>query len=275
MRRYLLFFIPFLLLVFVNACGGNDSMPPAEARTENAGANTDVDSPADAGGANEIPEPLSPPRMVNDFAGMLSTDENSLLEQKLRAVNDSNSIEFAIIAIKTTGNYDIEDYALKIGRQWGIGKKDKNNGILILVALGDRKIDIEVGYGLEDRVTDGLAKRVIENDIKPAFKQKNYYEGLDKATNSLIDMVASRYQADAKDSSKGPGIGVIILIIIGIIVLISIFGGRGGGGLRSGGMGPVFWGGGGGGSWGGGGGGSSFGGFGGGSFGGGGASGSW
>lgn len=225
--------------------------------------------------AQEFPEPLSPKRMVNDFAGMLSPDENSLLEQKLRAVNDSNSIEFAIIAINTTGDYDIEDYALKIGRKWGIGKKDKNNGILILVALDDRKIDIEVGPGLEDRVTDGLAKRVIENDIKPAFKQKNYYEGLDKGTNSLIEMVAGRYKADEK-GGDGPGIGWIIFIIIIIIILVGVFGKGGGGGIRGGGIGPIFWGGGGGGSWGGGGGGGGgFGGFGGGSFGGGGASGSW
>lgn len=250
MRRYLLF-IPLLLSVLFSA------------------------------NAQEFPEPLSPKRMVNDFANMLSTDENNLLEQKLRAVNDSNSIEFAIIAIKTTGNYDIEDYALKIGRQWGIGKKDKNNGILILVALEDRKIDIEVGYGLEDRVTDGLAKRVIENDIKPAFKQKNYYQGLDKATNSLIDMVAGRYKAEAK-SDKGLPMPLIIFgVIMIIIILIAILGkssGMGGSGGTGGwGGGPIFWGGGGGGgSWGGGGGGgSSFGGFGGGSFGGGGASGDW
>ncbi|UPT68085.1 MAG: TPM domain-containing protein [Sphingobacteriales bacterium JAD_PAG50586_3] len=73
--------------------------------------------------AQDLPEPASPKRMVNDFANMLSPDEYNRLEQKLRAVNDSNSIEFAIVAVSTIGDYDIEDYALKLGRKWGIGKK--------------------------------------------------------------------------------------------------------------------------------------------------------
>jgi uncharacterized protein len=248
MRRYLLF-IPLLFLALFSA------------------------------NAQDLPEPLSPKRMVNDFAGMLSSDENDRLEQKLRAVNDSNSIEFAIVAVKTTGDYDIEDYSLKLGRKWGIGKKEKNNGILILVALDDRKIDIEVGYGLEDRVTDGLAKRVIENEIKPSFKKSNYFEGLDKGTNALIDITAGRYKADARDK-QGPNPVFIFLIILGVIFVIAFISRKGGGGSGGGWFAPIFFGGGfgggssSGGSWGGGGGGG-FGGFGGGSFGGGGASGSW
>jgi uncharacterized protein len=234
--------------------------------------------------AQDYPAPKVPRQMVNDFAKMLSPDEEQRLEQKLRAVNDSTSIEFAIVAVNTVQPNDIEQYAIGLAREWGIGKKDKNNGILILVALKDRKVDIEIAYGLEDRVTDGLAKRIIETDIKPNFKQNKYYEGLDKATNSLIDIVKGRYKADKKSKEGIPTVFIIFLVILAVIILSAIFGKKGGGmGGRGGGWGgPIFWGtmgglgGGGGSSWGGGGGGGGgFGGFGGGSFGGGGASGDW
>ena len=194
--------------------------------------------------------------------------------------------------MKSVGDNDIAEYAVQLGRKWGIGQKGKNNGILLLAAMNDHKVTIQVGYGDEGALPDITAKQIIDNDITPHFKQNDYYGGLDLATSDIIKYTKGEYKADKKpddDSSGGIGSSVIILIIIVVFILAFIFRNRGGGGGQIiGGRGsasPFWWflagdilggsGRGGGGGWGGGSSGGGFGGFGGGSFGGGGASGSW
>lgn len=235
--------------------------------------------------------PAKPNKLVNDYTGTLSTEQQQQLEQKLVAFNDSTSTQIAIAIIKSAGDYDINEYALELGRKWGVGKSGKNNGIMMVVALGDRKISIQTGYGLEGVLPDVYAKRIIENEIKPHFKAGDYYKGLDAGTTAIIGYTKGEYKND-KPAAKGgggiPSIFVIIVIIIVIIVVIKRGGGGGGGHQVIGGRGvadALLWGmllGGGrssgsrGGGWGGGSsGGGGFGGFGGGSFGGGGSSGSW
>jgi uncharacterized protein len=232
------------------------------------------------------PKRPSPARLVNDFTNTLTPEQVQALENKLVAYDDSTSNQVAIVIIPTTGDYPIEDVALKVLRDWGVGNKEHNNGIVILVALNDRKVDIEVGYGLEAMVADITAKHIIENDITPNFKEKEYYRGLDAATDDIIKAAAGEYTAPEgyRKKDKGFPFGVIIFIII---ILISIFrrgGGRNGGMMSRRGFGGfgTGWligsmmsgGGGSGGGWSGGGGGG-FGGFGGGGGGGGGASGGW
>jgi uncharacterized protein len=189
---------------------------------------------------------------------------------------------------------------LKILRDWGIGNKKTNNGVLILAAIDDHKLRIEVGYGLEGAIPDITANHIIQNDLTPNFRSGDYYEGFSKAANSIIKAAAGEYKAPEgyhakKSRSRGSSIGFIIFVIIMIILFAGRNrGGGGGGGFMSrrgsGWLGPFIlgnmigrsssgWGSGGGG-WGGGGGwsgggGGGFGGFGGGSGGGGGASGSW
>lgn len=206
------------------------------------------------------------------------------LERKLVAFDDSTSNQVAIITIPTLDNYPIEEYSTKIFREWGIGNKKTNNGVLILAVIDDHKVRIEVGYGLEGAIPDVTANKIIQNDLVPNFRSENYYEGFDQAATSIIKAAAGEYKAPEGYRSKKPGgkglVAIIILVVI-VIILSSINRGGGGGfmsrrGYR--GIGPVFWpgggwSGGGGGGWSGGGGG--FGGFGGGSSGGGGASGSW
>lgn len=235
--------------------------------------------------AQNLPDRPSPPKLVNDFAGVLQKNEVSALEQKLVAFNDSNSTQIAIVTVKSIDGYDIADYAFKLGEKWGIGQKGKDNGILIVVAPNDRKVFIATGYGAEEFVTDALARRIIEQKFKPYFKNNQFYEGLEAGTNDIIDLLTGKFKAEPQQNigkHKGSIIKVIIIIVI-IILLIKIFGGgHGGGGRTFRSSGPVFWGGMGGfgrgfggGSSGGFGGGGGFGGFGGGSFGGGGAGGSW
>jgi len=241
--------------------------------------------------AQDIPAKPNPPRLVNDFAKQLNPTEISALESKLVAYNDSTSTQIAIVVVPTTGDYPIADYALKLGREWGVGGKGKNNGIVILWASTDRKIYISTGYGMEGAIPDAVAKRIISQVITPEFKNGMYYRGLDKGIDVLFKYATGEYKADPKAEENGEGTSpIFIVVIIFVIIMIIIArnrGGGGGGGYRNsgGGMGPIFWpytthssGGSSSGNWGGGFGGGSgggFGGFGGGSFGGGGAGGDY
>ncbi|WP_285010713.1 TPM domain-containing protein [Pedobacter faecalis] len=233
--------------------------------------------------------PVKPSKLVNDYTGTLSAQQLNSLERKLVAFDDSTSTQIAIAIVKTVGDYDINEYALELGRKWGVGGAKNNNGVMIVVALGDRKISIQTGYGLEGVLPDVYAKRIIENDIKPFFKQEDYYGGLESGTNAIISYTKGEYKQDKPRGRKGGGIpsaAILLLIIVIIVILIKRGGGGGGGRQVIGSRGvadALFWSmllGGGrssghGGGWGGGSSGGGFGGFGGGSFGGGGSSGSW
>jgi uncharacterized protein len=240
--------------------------------------------------AQNIPPWPNPPTLVNDFAGVLLKNEDDALEHKVVAYFDSTSTQIAIVTLKSIGDYEVSQVSLKILRDWGIGTKGKNNGILILVSLEDRKLRIETGSGMEGVLPDAIANDIINRIIKPNFREGHYYEGLDGAVDAIIKAAAGEYKADPRKSKPGISPGGVFLLIMLIVIIVSIIGrgggGRGGGGTtynrRGGWIWPVIgsiggFGGGGGGGWSGGGGsgGGGFGGFGGGSGGGGGASGSW
>src|SRR5262245_46561129 len=127
--------------------------------------------------SQKIPDRPNPPRLVNDLTGTLSAAQVEELERKLVAYDDSTSNQIAVVIIPTIGDYDIQEVALKIMRDWGVGNKDRNNGIVLLVAIEDHKIRIEVGYGLEGAIPDITAKHIIEEEITPNFKEGNYYRG--------------------------------------------------------------------------------------------------
>ncbi|MEZ4903436.1 MAG: TPM domain-containing protein [Spirosomataceae bacterium] len=235
--------------------------------------------------AQDIPEPMSPRRLVNDYVGMLNGTERETLEQKLRVYNDSTSTQITIVVVKSTQPYPAGDYAFELGKRWGVGQKDKDNGIVLLWATDDRKIFIATGRGMEGAVPDAIAKRIISTIIGPEFKQQMYYRGLDRGTDEIIKYAAGEYQSDGTEGgeSRIPISFIIFLVIVFfvIIVFISRKGGGGGGGMRNrgGGFYPYTtytgWGS-SSGNWGGSsGGGSDFGGFGGGDFGGGGAGGDY
>lgn len=250
-----------------------------------------------AAAGQDLPEKSN--TLVTDYTNTLQAEQKALLEHKLVMFDDSTSTQIAVVIIKSTGAYDINEYTQKLGRAWGVGQKGKNNGIVILVAIADRKVSIQTGYGAEGAVPDAITHEIIQNDITPRFKEGNYYAGLDDGTNSLIKYMKGEYKAGKKktDSDDGGPIGFVIIIIV--VILIIIFRNRRGGGgqiIGSRGSASPFWWflagnmiGRGSGGWGGfSGGGSSdggssgdsgdsggFGGFGGGDFGGGGSSGSW
>lgn len=236
---------------------------------------------------NVLPKP-NPPRLMNDAAGVLSAEQVAILEQKLVALDDSTSNQIAVVLIKTLDGAAIEDYAQKLFREWGIGNKKTNNGVLIIAAIDDRKMWITVGYGLEGAIPDITASSIYRNEMVPAFKEQNYYRGIDNAINALTKAAVGEYKVKrekAPSGGKGGSIFTFLVILFVVLMIVGRGGGSGGGGMMSRrGAGNIaealLWssllGGGnrGGGGFGGGGGGG-FGGFGGGSSGGGGAGGGW
>ncbi len=238
-----------------------------------------------------IPQKPNPARLVNDYTNTLTALQVSALESKLVAYDDSTSNQILVVIIPTTGDYSVEEVGLEIIRRWGVGNKNINNGVVLLIAKNDHKLRIEVGYGLEGAIPDITSKHIIEEEITPSFKEDNYYRGIDQGTDAIIKAAAGEYKAPENyRSGKKKGIGFSSIIFIIIFLLIAFAGGgsrgggRGGGALSGAGwiIGSMLGGGGrsgggwsgGGGGWSGGGGGG-FGGFGGGGGGGGGASGSW
>jgi len=250
--------------------------------------------------AQDFPEKPFPPRLVNDFAGMLTSQEVYALEEKLVAYSDSTSTQIAIVTVTDLHGYDKADYAQRLAEKWGIGQKDLNNGVIILVkpktADSDGQVQIDQGYGLEGAIPDIICGQIVDYEILPEFRNGNYYRGLDKATSTLMSLASGEFPADQYGKSKGSNLGNIAPVIFIIIFVIIVLFMRSSGGSNQKHIGrkglPLWvllsmmnsggnkhngsWGGfSGGGGFGGGGGGGGFGGFGGGSFGGGGAGGSW
>lgn len=230
-----------------------------------------------------IPPVPNPPKLVNDFCQLLNSEEIYQLENELLAYNDSTSTQIAIVVVCELEGMDVADYGTRLFEQWKIGQQGKDNGILVLIAKNERKMNITTGYGVEDKLTDALCRRIIERDIKPSFKAGNFALGLSSGIRSIKEVLLGQYKPDKKQNRSTLRLpkGSFLILVVVLLYLILKFGGKSGGGGRGFGSGgryhyrpPVFFGG--GSSFGGGGfGGGGFGGFGGGSTGGGGASGSW
>lgn len=241
-----------------------------------------------------IPDAPKPARLVNDFAGFLTAEEQNYLERKLVAVDDTTSTQIAVVIVKSLNGYTPNEFVTRLGIKWGVGRaeKQRNNGIVILVKpkTADERGEayIATGYGMESFVTDALSRRIVNNEMIPAFQAGRNFEGLDRATDVLISLAKGQFTVDQyvkKGKSKKKEFPLVALIVIVVLIIVFFFRGSGGssgsrhistgglplwlllGGLgsgrSSGGFGDFSSGGGG------------FGGFGGGGFGGGGAGGSW
>jgi uncharacterized protein len=266
---------------------------------------------AQTGTSNQIPEPTG--NAVNDFAAIIEANAEQRLEQTLINLKRQQKIEFAVVTVKTTGGQDIFDYTLAIARKWGVGAPEGDKeGLILLVAVDDRKYFTLVSRHLQGELPDGLVGQIQRQNLVPAFRAGDYGQGITETIRAYIDRLAqergfsttgiypqaeparSRPQQPARPRGNPAqnSLATCCLIIIVLIILVALFSGRGGGGggclnmlllgsLFSGGRGG--WGGGTSGGWGsggwsggGGGDGGGFGGFGGGGdFDGGGAGGSW
>ncbi|MDX1921081.1 MAG: TPM domain-containing protein [Candidatus Caenarcaniphilales bacterium] len=223
------------------------------------------------------PERPNPPKLVNDFAHLMSAEQVHNLETKLVAYEKGSTNQIAIVILPSLNGEEIGAYAPELFQRWGIGKKGKDNGVLIFVAVEDRKMFIATGYGVEAQLTDALSKRIIEADLKPNFQKGDFYGGLNLATDHIIGILGGQLKLEAlpQESPEGSLLDFLPFLIFIVFFLINIFGSGGRTyGRRGGYYGPIVWGG--GSSFGGfSGGGGGFGGFGGGGSGGGGSGGSW
>ncbi|MGV8018193.1 MAG: TPM domain-containing protein [Ignavibacteria bacterium] len=235
--------------------------------------------------------PTSLKKYVVDETGTLTQSEINLLLKKLQDFDSETSTQIVVYMVESLNGESLEDVSVRIAEANKIGRKDRNNGVLLFIAKGDKKLRIEVGYGLEGVLTDAVSSKIIRNNISPYFRNNYYFEGINSGVDGIIAVAKGEYTND-KSSKKQKtdtglmclGIPIFVLIVFGLIffsifmsIIRRIFGwnkrfytggkGWGGGGFFGGG----------GGFFGGGGSSGGFGGFsgGGGSFGGGGASGSW
>lgn len=246
--------------------------------------------------AQTFPEPTG---FVVDQADILSPDQEAQLTQKLEALKAQSNREFAVATIADLQGYEISDYGYQLGRAWGVGNEGADDGILLIIAPNERKMRIEVGYGLEGIITDGLSGQIIRRVITPEFKNGNMFAGINAGVDAIGSQlllppeeaaaIAKQASSAALNEKESGSIWNLIfwLVIIFIVILPMIRSARGDKRYDESGLPIVIWGGYGGnndhdgggfggfGSGGGGFGGGGFGGFGGGGFGGGGASGGW
>jgi len=227
--------------------------------------------------------PQAPDNYIYDSVGLINASDYQAITHLITELDHKTSAQVAVAVVPTTDPETVEAYAVKLFEQWGIGRKGKDNGVLFLVAKNDRKMRIEVGYGLEGALPDAICNRIINSIVVPEFKQSNFSGGIYKGTSAIVSLIAKEYNVaitgeesavydSVHSSSNDSGLWVIVFIVI---VLFFFFmplmyprSGLGGGYWYGGGSSGGF--GGGGGFSGGG-----FGGFGGGMSGGGGSSGGW
>lgn len=168
---------------------------------------------------------------VIDSTNVLKQSEYVALSQKLQRYSDSTSTEVIVVIIPTTKGENIGLLTPKWGQKWGIGQAKEDNGVFILLAKNDRKIWISPGYGVEDRLTAGIVGELTRNVIIPEFKKGDYYQGLNKGTDAIFDVLSGAYKNNRPQSSGGgiPFEVIFFLVIIFLIFIIAISKSRGGG----------------------------------------------
>ena len=170
----------------------------------------------------DIPEKPSFQKAVYDYAAVLNDSEEAQLENKLVKFSDSTTTQIVIVTINDLKGEDIGLLTPNWAQKWGIGQADTDNGILILLSKNDRKIWISPGYGLEHKLTAGINGELIRNIIIPEFKAGSYYNGLDKGTTAIFEVIKGTYKGERKRNDKGSGFPVFIFLIFFIILIILI-----------------------------------------------------
>ncbi len=169
--------------------------------------------------AQDFPEATG---YVNDFAQLLSSDYRQSLEQNLIDFEEKTTAEIAVVTINSLEGNSVEDYAVRLFEQWKIGKKEKDNGLLILVAKEERQIRIEVGYGLESVITDGRAGKIIREEMRPAFREDNYDQGIKLAVEKIQGYITSGEPPSSQEEIQVKALAILPLIIISFIILIYV-----------------------------------------------------
>jgi len=163
-----------------------------------------------AGQALDVPPATG---YVNDRADMLSPATERKLEEALRAFESSDSTQLVVLTIPSLEGEAPEEYSLRVAESWGIGQRDKDNGALLLIARDERKVRIEVGYGLEDRLTDLLAGRIIDLEITPRFRRGDFDGGILAGVEAMARAVRGAYRAEPAQKRRSSGFWTLLLFL--------------------------------------------------------------
>jgi len=161
----------------------------------------------------------SPVGYVNDFANVIDGASTARINSLARSLNVKKGAELAVITVKTTAPLDINTYAVKLFEKWKLGQKGKDNGLLIVAAIEDKKIKIETGYGLEGIITDGFSGRVLDESVIPSFKSGKYGEGLYLGASAISEKITKEYDPAAPVKKK-KGISLYV-ILLAVLIMIS------------------------------------------------------
>lgn len=167
---------------------------------------------------------------VVDNANMLSAVEEQQLTALLASHEQRTTNQVVVVTLPELQGYQIEEFGYQLGRHWGIGQKDKNNGVLLIVGKQERTVRIEVGYGLESRLTDAMASLIIQNEIVPNFRQGRFGNGINQGTASIVRLLEGKYQPPSKanhtkkkkQNDNAPTAFIVLLLILGIAILIAV-----------------------------------------------------
>lgn len=178
---------------------------------------------------------------VTDLAGLLSAEQIGALDTKLRDLETSDSAQIAILIIPSLEGEALEDYSERVASAWRLGQKGRDNGALMLLAMKERRVRIEVGYGLEAKLTDALSRRIIQDEIVPNFREGDYYQGIDAAATAVIQVVRGSYQPTSRsprETSRRSGgrhsFDWLIFLLFPLLWILSSTGKWGGGLLGAG-----------------------------------------
>lgn len=169
---------------------------------------------------NESAIPEKPLGWISDYAQLLNAGEIAQLNQRLASLESQTSTQiFVAIFPKLPKNFYLEDFTTRLFEKWRLGTNQNNNGVLLAIFLGDRELRIEVGYGLEDVLTDALSHQIIYNDILPYFKNGAFFQGISQGVNTIRDVVAGKYKTPVPKESSDSFFEILFFIIILIIVI--------------------------------------------------------
>ena len=174
---------------------------------------------------------------VVDEAKLLTPAQRNAYIQMLAEHESKTGNQVVIVTLKSLQGQEIEEYGYKLGRAWGIGQKDKNNGVLFIIAPKEHRVRIEVGYGLEGQLTDAMSSAIIQQSVLPYFKTDDYAGGIQAGTSAILSILEGKpvsfvqpQSGNNPDQTTGDVSTFIIILVIVIIVFLRFFGGRGGGG---------------------------------------------
>ncbi|HZR45556.1 MAG TPA: TPM domain-containing protein [Candidatus Manganitrophaceae bacterium] len=169
---------------------------------------------------------LQPPRLqarVNDYAKLLSPEQARTLEAKLEAHEKKTGNQIVVLTLPSLEGESLEDFSVRVGREWGLGQEKRNNGVLLLIAAKERAVRIEVGYGLEGALTDAESSMIIRNVIVPAFQEGDFYRGIDQAIDSIQAAIVGEFKAEPSPRRESPSPGHFNEIFSTGLILLILF----------------------------------------------------